>query len=464
MENSLNLPAWRNSRVKVDKVVKTIIEYNMTADNKNIVVGISGGADSVCLLHILCAIKEEFDLNIFACHLNHMLRGNESDRDEEFCKRICEQLNVPLEISRVDVSNEAKKTKYSIELCARKIRYEFFEKSAKKHNAIIATAHTMSDSMETVVFNIMRGTSLKGICGIPPKRDNIIRPLINLTREEVEEYCKENNLDYVTDSTNLSDEYSRNFIRHNIIPLLKEKSGNFITSFSHMTKTLSKDNEYLEICTQSLLESAKCETGYLCDVISKAHPALFSRAVATLLKQNNLKESYDAIFLISNAISSGEGKVRLSKSVYATAKNGIFFFENACTPNPYFEVEFENNVAKLPFQNKKVVLCEENKENLLIFREFPVKHLKNYFDYGKIKGKMFARQRKDGDKVLLYNRGCTKSLKKLFNEARISLPERFENIIVCDDEGIVWVENFGVSQRCCVDENTKTVFEIKIVT
>ncbi len=450
--------------MKIDKVVKTILDYNMTADNKNIVVGFSGGADSVCLLHVLYSLKEKLNLNIFACHLNHMLRGKESDRDEEFCKFFCQKLGISLEISCVNVSNEAKKQNKSIELCAREIRYNFFNDCSKKHNAIIATAHTMSDSMETVVFNIMRGTSLKGICGIPPCRDNIIRPLINFTREEVEEYCKENNLTYVTDSTNLSDDYSRNFIRHNIIPLLKEKSGNFNIAFSHMTKTLSNDNDYLEKSTLELLINARHENGFLCDVLSGSHPALLSRAVIYILKENKIKEDFNIVSLIVDAITVGKGKIRLSKDLYATVKNGIFFFENVFEQNPYFEVEFENNTANLPFDNKKIVICEEDKEKLLIFREFTEKHLKNYIDCDKIKGKLFARQRKDGDEVLLYKRGCTKSLKKLFNEAKIPLFERFKKIIICDDVGIVWVEDFGVCERCYVDENTKHICEIKIVT
>ncbi len=450
--------------MKIDKVVKTIVDYNMIADNKNIVVGLSGGADSVCLLHVLYSLKDKLHLNIFACHLNHMLRGKEAHRDEEFCKKLCKEFSIELEISRINVSNESEIQNKSFELCAREIRYNFFNECAKKHNALIATAHTMSDSMETVMFNIMRGTSLKGICGIPPRRDNIIRPLINITREEVEEYCKENNLNYVTDSTNLSDDYSRNFIRHNIIPLLREKSGNFEKAFSHMTKTLFNDNDYLEKSTNELLKNAKLENGYSCNILADSHIALLSRAVLKILKENKIKEDFKTVSLITDAISLGKGKIRLSKDVYATVKNGIFFFEKEVEKNAFFQVQIENNEAKLPFDNKKVLICDEDKEKLLIFQEFNKKDLKNYLDYAKIKGKLFARQRKEGDEVLLHKRGCTKLLKKLFNESKIPTFERSKKVVICDDVGIVWVEDFGVCERCCVDETTKYICKIKIMT
>lgn len=464
MGNSLNLQAWRNSRVKVDKVIQTINEYNMIADSKNIVVGLSGGADSVCLLHILCSLKNELGLTIYACHINHMLRAEESGRDEEFCKELCEDMCVPLEIFRVNVSDEAKINKESIELCARRIRYDLFKKCAVKYNALIATAHTMSDSVETVLFNMMRGTSLKGICGIPPKRDNIIRPLINFTREEVEEYCRENNLKYVIDSTNLTDNYSRNYIRHKIVPLIKQTHKNFHNAFLRMTKTISDDNDFLEKSTFKLLQSAKCENGFLCDILIQSHPALLKRAIATLLKERKLKQDFQTIIAINKIINSKEGKICLSQDTCVIVRNGVLMFFKKNVLNSYFEIGFFDNVAKLPFDEKKVVICEPNKDNLLTFKEFPENYLKNCFDCDKIKGRIFVRQRKDGDKVLLYTRGCTKKLKKLFNESKISLEERSKISIVCDDEGIVWVENFGVSQRCCVDDNTEHFKEIIIMT
>ncbi len=183
-----------------------------------VVVGVSGGADSVCLLHFLSTIRGEYDIVLKAVHINHGIRGEEAERDEIFVKSLCEKLCVELFTFHRDVPSLAKEFGLGIEECGRRVRYEAFSSlNADK----IAVAHTSSDNFETVLFNLIRGTSLTGISGIKPKRDKIIRPLINITRSEVEDYCAENELDYIIDSTNLSTEYTRHKIRHNVIPILK---------------------------------------------------------------------------------------------------------------------------------------------------------------------------------------------------------------------------------------------------
>ena len=178
--------------------------------------------NSTALLSVFVSLKEKYNLSIYAAHINHNIRGDEAKRDENFCKILCEKFNAELFIKSVDVPTLAKTAeKFSEELCGRNVRYAFFEELSQKFCAKIATAHTASDNAETLIFNIARGASLAGLSAIPPKRGNIIRPLIELSRGDIESYCEENNLEYVTDSTNLADDYTRNYIRHNIIPCLK---------------------------------------------------------------------------------------------------------------------------------------------------------------------------------------------------------------------------------------------------
>ena len=198
-----------------DKVVRALQQYSMLNQGDSVIVALSGGADSVALLNVICSFKEKYNLKIYAAHLNHGIRGEEAERDENFCKILCDKLNIELFTKRINIRQLAKVQKISEELCGRNERYSFFENLSRRLNAKIATAHTASDNAETVLFNLARGSSLGGISGILPVRDNIIRPLIYVTRAEVEQYCKENNLDYVTDSTNLTDDYTRNHIRHN---------------------------------------------------------------------------------------------------------------------------------------------------------------------------------------------------------------------------------------------------------
>ena len=196
----------------IDKIKRAVNSYNMT-DTDSLTVALSGGADSVALLYAMAELKEEYSFSLSAAHLNHNLRGEESDRDEEFCKKTCEKLGIPLITESVDVKKEAEESGESIETAARRIRYDFLSRVS---SGKIATAHTADDNLETVIFNLSRGTDLAGLCGIPPVRDNIIRPLIFCTREDIENYLKEKGASYCTDSTNNEDIYKRNFIRHNI--------------------------------------------------------------------------------------------------------------------------------------------------------------------------------------------------------------------------------------------------------
>ena len=206
----------------ITKTEAAIKKYDLLSGGDSVIIALSGGADSVTLLSVLNSIKEKYNLKLYAAHLNHGIRGEEADNDEKFCKVLCENYNVQLFVKHIDVPKLCTEQKISAELCGRNERYKFFDELSAKLNAKVATAHTASDNAETLLFNLCRGSSLAGAAAIPPKRGNIIRPLITLTRNEIESYCAENSLSYVTDSTNMSDSYTRNKIRHKVIPALKE--------------------------------------------------------------------------------------------------------------------------------------------------------------------------------------------------------------------------------------------------
>ena len=212
-----------------EKVKEAIEDYNMLPRAGHVCVAVSGGADSVSLLFVLLGLGYE----VRAVHVNHGLRGFESDMDEEFCRRICREAEVPLTVRQIDVAPYAKACGMSIEEAARKMRYDVLLGECRLDGGgfmPLATAHTLSDSAETTLINFTRGTGLRGFCGVPPKRDGIIRPLIYVTRSEVEAYLSAIHQDYVTDSTNLCDEYTRNKIRHQIMPVLREINKGFYTS------------------------------------------------------------------------------------------------------------------------------------------------------------------------------------------------------------------------------------------
>jgi tRNA(Ile)-lysidine synthase len=197
-------------------------KHDMLPKGGTILAAVSGGADSMCLLHVLINLSARYDLRIEAAHFNHMLRGDESDRDERFVLGECEKLGVPCHVGRGDVSAYARESGMGTEEAGRKLRYDFFYETAKKIGASrIATAHNGDDNCETVIMNMLRGTGLTGLCGIPPVRGIVIRPLLTVTRSGIEEYLRENNIPHVEDSTNRSDDYTRNRIRHRVIPALR---------------------------------------------------------------------------------------------------------------------------------------------------------------------------------------------------------------------------------------------------
>lgn len=264
-------------------ILKTVLDFinknNLIKSGDKILVGLSGGADSVCLTHILLSLKESLNTEVFAAHVNHGIRGKEAERDENFVKDFAEKYKITLFVKHADVPNESRKRGISEELCGREIRYEFFDEIVRKYTInSIATAHNKNDNAETVLMNFIRGTSISGICGIPVKRGNIIRPILGLSRDEIIQYIEENNLDYVTDSTNLAADYTRNKVRLNLIPQIQgEYNTNFINVAVKNAANLSMDRDLLEKLAddaeQRCIENNSIK---LCD-FNKEHRALQRR-------------------------------------------------------------------------------------------------------------------------------------------------------------------------------------------
>jgi len=291
----------------LEAVRNTIKDYRMLSEGETVIVGLSGGADSVALTYALLELCDEYKIYLEAVHINHNIRGEEALRDEEFVKSFCEKHSIPLTVESIDVIALAAEKRISCEQAGRDVRYAAFNKQiGGRKNCKIATAHTLSDLMETTLFNMARGTGIKGLRGIVPVRDNIIRPLIGQTREKIEEYCKSRGLDFVTDSTNLSDEYTRNKIRHNIIPALYEINPSLDMAMQRLSLLSSQDDDFITLTAKEAVESAKTGEGYCVKTLSKLHPAVLSRAVMMICKG---KPDFRQTELIIEIIKSGGGAV-----------------------------------------------------------------------------------------------------------------------------------------------------------
>lgn len=304
-----------------NKIPAVIARYDMLSRGDAVIVGVSGGADSMALLHWLFEHREELGIAVRACHINHNLRGDESLRDERFVRSFCEKYDIPLTVYSIEVRTDKHE---SVEECARKMRYKCFDELCGQFSAKLATAHTASDNAETVLINILRGTGTKGLGGIPPVRGKIIRPLLRCTREDTERYCAAHDIEYVTDSTNLSEEYTRNKLRLKIIPQLKEFNPSLIDGISRMTEAVSDDNAFLEHLAEQAKNDCSDENGLNCQKLRELSRAVLSRVISSVLSENGVEPSALRINECSRIIGIGRGKINLCRNKFAVAKKDSF--------------------------------------------------------------------------------------------------------------------------------------------
>lgn len=444
-----------------NKILQTISKYSLFGDNENIVVAVSGGADSMCLLHFLYSFKDELKINLLiAAHVNHNIRGEEAKRDELFVKSFCENRNIPFELLDADVPQIANNLKCGTEEAARRVRYDYFKKLSEKYNALVATAHNADDNAETVIYNLARGSGLKGLCGIPPKRDYIIRPLIEVTRKEIERCCDENDIRYITDSTNLSDEYTRNKIRHNVLPILRLINPSIENTITNTSFMLREDNDFLNSLAHSALESAKTKGGYSVKKLKTLDLSVLSRAVIILLDEAfKITPDYKCVSSVCNIIKNG-GRVNIKGGIYADSNSGVFrLYEKTETENQNISVNLlscintpkgENNIGFYVIEKKEFDSC--SKFNNLLF--------KNAIDYDIINAVTVIRTRKAGDLFSPKGRGWTKSLKKFFVDEKVVSEKRDKLRLIANENEVLWLEGFGASEKAGVKDTTKKVLVI----
>ena len=370
---------------------------------------LSGAADSVCLLRVLLTLQSRYGFVLTAVHINHNLRGTESDADAAFCQTLCETLAVPLQIFSVDVRETAAREHCSEELAARKCRYAAF---AQAETDWIATAHTASDNLETLAHRLIRGASLHGLAAIPPKNGRILRPFLEITREEIEAYLKMLEQPYVTDSSNLSDRYTRNRIRHTVIPTLKHLNPSVEQTAAHTLKSLRREDDFL--CRETEKAYAVCHTSpHELDCLESLHPALQIRCIAKLLEEENL--SYDGKLLekLLQICQTG-GRWNLHGVVYAEAKPGRLYLKTRRTKTPTpkkIPLRWGKNHLYPGFAAtaKLITMADMEKKNENFVKTAIVheKFANCCVDYDKIKGSIFLCPRIPGARMRLAGRDFT---------------------------------------------------------
>lgn len=434
---------------------QTIEKEALLTPGDRVLVALSGGADSVALLQGLVLLQKQWNLTLTAAHVHHGIRGEEADRDCDLALALCERLGVECLVHRVNVPAICKETGEGEEECGRRIRYEFF--SSLPHIDKIATAHTANDSAETVLLHLIRGAGLKGLRGILPKRGNIIRPLIACTRSQVEAFCQEHHLIYANDSTNNDTTYRRNFVRHNLLPLCQQLNPGFLESIGRSTTANQKDFDYLATVGEQLLKEAKTNQGYCLTTFQTAHPAVLQHALQQLFEQEGIT-SLSAVHwqVVEECLAKGNGKCSLPGGTLCVFQGNVFLQPEPCPPQEPIAVCC--NGQEYGFQNRTVTLS--------FFPHSPekVSNLVTYHgpDGDKIGKCLQLRTRKEGDRISLPHRGCSKSLKKLFNELKVPHAQRDTRLVLCDELGILWVEGIGCDTRCAPDPTTKQQVMITI--
>lgn len=450
-----------NSEINfIEKKIKDAIDkYDMLKNVNTVILGVSGGADSMALLKFFEKFSKTWKLSIVVAHVNHCLRGEESDRDENFVREYCEKNDIKLEILRINVNKIAKDSRKGVEECARKLRYDFFNELSAKYNGKIATAHTLSDSIETVLINFTRGTGAAGLRGISAKRANIIRPMIALKRTETQRYCEKNGVFFVIDSTNLKREYTRNKIRLDVIPILKQINSEFETVSERAISFLKSDDEYLNnVAKKFLIESYVSDGVYDLKCVKLEPFPILSRfvrlAVFELLESNVTARHIE---LILDLIKNDNGAVVLPHGVKVSVEKHVL-----CVKKTEEKLELTKENSVIPF-NVGTILTE-NQEKFII-KLMPKNDFDNFvklkflyaMDYDKISSQANFRTRRSGDKFCQFGRGVTKSVKKLFNELKIPQNERDEVLILADNSEVLWINKVGISESVKITENTNKV-------
>lgn len=268
------------------KVLAWCREQRLFPAGATVTAALSGGADSTAMLHLLLSLRDELGIALEAAHYNHHLRGDASDRDEEFCRALCGSLGVPLRRGGGDVAAFARERKISVELAARKLRYEFLLSGG----GLVATAHNANDNLETVLMNLTRGAALRGLCGIPPKRDRVVRPLLCLSRREIEDYLSRHGLPYVNDESNSEDFCRRNRIRRAAVPALLAENPSLPDNLSRILRALRDDEELLAAQADALLSEAERAGGFDAGTLMNAPRPLRRRALRRLLENAGLRD------------------------------------------------------------------------------------------------------------------------------------------------------------------------------
>ncbi len=445
------------------KVLRFIIENELNSPGEKVLVALSGGPDSVFLLHFFNKFKNKFKIEIGAAHINHRLRGNDSERDELFCRAICDELSVPFYILRKDIKSYSKKNKISLEVAGRKIRYEFFEKisSENKYDKIV-TAHNADDNAETVLLNLIKGTGIKGIAGIPVKRNNIVRPILSLTKKEILDYLNENQFEYRVDESNLSNDFERNFLRNEVIPLIQK---NINPAFSNSALNTSLNLQRLNIGLAAIVSGLKStvkvkfnrSVSIPIDFIKSENKFIISYTIKELIDENfSVKLESNDLKKIFMLVKKQSGKSEeLSENLIALKeRNEIRIVKKSALKNSN-DIKISTG-SGIKIAGKTLSIFEVTRSEVKIGKSKNIE----YISADGLSSDFIVRTWTEGDKFFPIGMQGSKKISDYLNDIKINSFEKKEQLVLENDGSIVWVIGKRLDDRFKLTPNTKKVLKL----
>lgn len=481
----------------VKKVTDYVQKLNMIENGDTVIAGVSGGADSVCLLSVLVELRKTMDITLIVAHVNHMFRET-AVRDEEYVTALCAGMNLPCEVCRVDVQSVAKEWGMTFEEAGRKVRYEYFNQLKEQYKADkIAVAHNREDCSETMLFHLFRGSNLKGLGGMNPVNGSVIRPLMNVSRKEIEAYLRERNIEWMEDETNASVEYARNRIRHGILPEAEKICAGASVRIAETAEELRLAEEYLAKQT-ALAYNDCCElrdggTFIQCSKLKEQHPFLRGRILYRALEQQagaskDLGRIHVRELEKLCGLQAGRSMdLPYGLCAYRTSHGILVRKENKgrCLQKEVLPEDIQTAQECVRGGGVSVAIALLSKKDLengaeirftlpnlgtvtakLLFdyelENIPQKAYTKWFDYDKISSCAVFRKRIEGDYLVINDKGSHKTLKEYFIQEKIPAYKRDDVWILTDEDHVMWVPGYRISSYYKITEETERVLEISI--
>ena len=444
------------------KTREYIERFHMVTPGDGVLVGLSGGADSVCLLHLLWCLKEEMGITLRALHVHHGLRGAEADRDAEFSGRFCEQLEVPFQIVRIDAAAEAAASGISVEEAGRQARYRILEEEAGRWEAesgypvVVAVAHHGDDNAETILHNLFRGSGLRGLGGIPPVRGRIIRPLLYSSRNQILGYLKAEGLSWTEDSSNGENDYTRNRIRNELLPFLTEEiNAQAVAHILQAGERIGQADRHFESLADSWLDIHGKQRG----------TEEYRLAAAALAAEEEIVQGY----ILRQAFRRLSCPLRNITSLHLEEILALAGKETGKQVMLPYGIRAEREYECIRLRRMEAIRenMGQNGEKTLNMRVFPCKNWEEFprnqytkwFDYDKINGGLTVRTRQPGDYFILPG-GGRKTVKSYLIDEKIPREERDRLLLLADGTHILWIVGRRISEYYKVTEHTRMVLEV----